>query len=322
VRHASNHQRHHRRVGADGRRRHHGRGAAVGDLAGDAEVGGSMGKAKSKRTGKALKQHDTFRVEARELRALLKSLEKNARRVVQDVIAIGRVLGRVKKIKGPAFLLGWLKQNHFRMSEDTVERYIRIAEASAKFRNLRNLRELAPSAILEFAHPDISQEFVDAMIARGKAGERITAKLIRAEVVQEPLTKPVVDLLDAAPPPGAVWPAAVSDDSQPPPIAIRPMARLAPADRIETITTEHAAEIVERHYAKDILDALLTLERAGQRTDMTAILKLLLAPENEHKLSGVRAGINFAIRVKNALDSAGLAGNPPLRVIKSDERDD
>jgi hypothetical protein len=92
-------------------------------------------------------------------------------------------------------------------------------------------------------------------------------------------------------------------------------ARRPTEDRVETMTAAHLDEIVQRGSAARILESLLTLDRES-RHGVVAIATLLLDPANREKLDRVRRGISFAIRVKGALDQAGLRGNPTLRLIE------
>jgi hypothetical protein len=92
-------------------------------------------------------------------------------------------------------------------------------------------------------------------------------------------------------------------------------ARRPTEDRVETMTAAHLDEITQRGSAARILESLLMLDRES-RHGVEAIIGLLLDPANIEKLDRVRRGIGFAIRVKGALDQAGLRGNPTLRLIE------
>jgi hypothetical protein len=92
------------------------------------------------------------------------------------------------------------------------------------------------------------------------------------------------------------------------------------AERVDPLTGASLADISRRHRAADAVQALVDLARRIEDCELEAVVQLLIEPINIEKLKLVRRGIELAIRIKGALDGAGLRGNPILRVIEGDHR--
>jgi Protein of unknown function (DUF3102) len=101
------------------------------------------------------------------------------RRVIGDVIEIGRRLTISKELCGHGDWLPWLKRE-FGWSDDSALRYMRVAEF-AKNRNLRDL-ELPVSGLYLLAAPSTPEAARDEVIERSEAGERLTPAQIRETV--------------------------------------------------------------------------------------------------------------------------------------------
>ena len=90
-----------------------------------------------------------------------------AGRVVADAIEIGRRLTDAKRF-GP-----WLKRE-FRWSEDTAERYMRVADLN-KFRPVRNL-DLPLKGLYLLAAPSVPEATRDDIIERAASGESFVGR--------------------------------------------------------------------------------------------------------------------------------------------------
>jgi hypothetical protein len=107
-------------------------------------------------------------------------IRKLGRRVVGDVIEIGRRLTEAKKLCGHGNWLPWLKRE-FGWSENTALRFMRAHELSSSLKSakLADL-EIPVSGLYLLAAPSTPPEVVDAVIERAKAGEHPK----HAEIVQ------------------------------------------------------------------------------------------------------------------------------------------
>jgi DUF3102 family protein len=103
-------------------------------------------------------------------------IRRLGRRLIDDLIEIGRRLADAKKRIGHGFYLEWLERE-FSWSHDQAARFIRLFELSQtnKFRELRNLRVSASSL---FLLARTTPETCDEIIARASRGEKLTAAKI------------------------------------------------------------------------------------------------------------------------------------------------
>ena len=92
------------------------------------------------------------------------------KRVVADVIEIGRLLTECKRICGHGNWLPWLDRE-FGWTDDTALNFMRVYELS-KSRNFRDL-SLPLSGLYLLAAPSTPQEARDEIIERAQAGEKI-----------------------------------------------------------------------------------------------------------------------------------------------------
>jgi Protein of unknown function (DUF3102) len=108
--------------------------------------------------------------------ALIRRLGK---RVITDIIEIGRRLKLAKDIVGHGGWKAWLEKE-FGWSADTALNFMRVYELSEDFesRNFRDLR-IAPSALYLLAKPSTPEEVRTEIIERAKAGEKITHKDVK-----------------------------------------------------------------------------------------------------------------------------------------------
>jgi ribosome-associated translation inhibitor RaiA len=101
------------------------------------------------------------------------------RRVIGDVIEIGRRLTISKELCGHGDWLPWLKRE-FGWSDDSALRFMQVAEF-AKNRNLRNL-EIPVSGLYLLAAPSTPEAARDEAIERSEAGERLTPAQIKETI--------------------------------------------------------------------------------------------------------------------------------------------
>jgi hypothetical protein len=101
------------------------------------------------------------------------------RRVIGDVIEIGRRLTISKKFCGHGGWLPWLERE-FGWSDDSALRFMQVAEF-AKSRNLRDL-EIPVSGLYLLAAPSTPEAARDEVIERSEAGERLTPAQIKETI--------------------------------------------------------------------------------------------------------------------------------------------
>jgi hypothetical protein len=152
--------------------------------------------------------------------------------------------------------------------------------------------------------PEMRRSDIADMMARRESAER------RASTSPfEPATEPAPISLTAGP--ATAHPFRYAPAPPLPPDA---------ADH-SALTITNLAELAPVHSANRIVEALVILQREGaQCRDLSVVANQLLDPANVEKLERVRYGISFAIRLKGALDQAGLRGNPTLQLVnRSDD---
>jgi hypothetical protein len=133
----------------------------------------------SKRTPRAAQDDPILRREVQEIQRLKKRATTYGKKVLNDVIAIGKRLERIKDRVGHGNWLPWLRQN-FEWSGDTATNYVNIYKLSQtpKFRRLRDLVPLECLYVLARK----SEEVRDEIINRAEAGKTFTISAIRRVV--------------------------------------------------------------------------------------------------------------------------------------------
>jgi hypothetical protein len=119
-------------------------------------------------------------------------IRRLGKRVVEDVVEIGRRLTECKKLVGHGNWLPWIERE-FGWTDDTALNFMRVYEVS-KSRNFRDL-SLPVSALYLLAAPSTSKEARDKIIERARAGEPVsvaeTKRVIeRTKRHKQPASKP------------------------------------------------------------------------------------------------------------------------------------
>jgi hypothetical protein len=96
------------------------------------------------------------------------------KRVIKDVIEIGRRLAAAKELCGHGNWLPWLDRE-FGWEETTARRFMSVYELAGKSGNLQDL-SLPVSAIYLLAAPSTPDEARDEIIKRAEAGERCRSR--------------------------------------------------------------------------------------------------------------------------------------------------
>jgi hypothetical protein len=109
--------------------------------------------------------------------AVIRALSK---RVVGDVVEIGRRLAKCKEIAGHGGWLPWLKRE-FGWDERTAQRFLNVAELSAKSDKLSDLN-LPVSGLYLLAAPSTPEETRAAVIERAEKGEKLTLADVKSAV--------------------------------------------------------------------------------------------------------------------------------------------
>jgi Protein of unknown function (DUF3102) len=106
--------------------------------------------------------------------AVIRALGK---RVIGDVIEIGRRLTEAKKIAGHGNWLPWLERE-FGGSDDTALNYMNLAEM-VKSRTVRDL-SLPIKSLYLIAKPSTPDEARTEVIKRAESGEKLSVKDVQA----------------------------------------------------------------------------------------------------------------------------------------------
>ena len=102
------------------------------------------------------------------------------KRVVDDVIEIGRHLSEAREIAGHGNWLPWLERE-FGWSRQTADRLIQVFEASGKLPNLSNL-EIPVSGLYLLAAPSTPEAARTEIAKRSRAGEALPVAEVKAIV--------------------------------------------------------------------------------------------------------------------------------------------
>jgi hypothetical protein len=141
-------------------------------------------------------------------------IRRTAKRLIKDIVEIGRRLSIAKKLVGHGNWAGWLKEE-FDWSEGTALNFMRVFEfvekyKSKNFADLKTFEDLliAPSALYTLARSSTPEEVRNEIIERAAAGENITHSTVQevlaarvAARVQEALTPPAdetITIVDAS----------------------------------------------------------------------------------------------------------------------------
>jgi gas vesicle protein len=106
-------------------------------------------------------------------------IRRLGKRVVEDVLEIGRRLTECKKLVGHGNWLPWIERE-FGWTDDTALNFMRVYEVS-KSRNFRDL-SLPVSALYLLAAPSTPKEARDKIIERAQAGETIPVAEVKRTI--------------------------------------------------------------------------------------------------------------------------------------------
>jgi Protein of unknown function (DUF3102) len=153
--------------------------------------------------------------------AVIRELSK---RVMKDIIEIGRRLTEAKELVGHGNWAGWLK-TEFDWSAGTALNFMHVftfAEdyKSKKFTDL-NIADLniAPSAMYALARPSMPDEVRDDMMERAGAGEAITNTKVKEALATHAAAGEAISTDETPPPPPPAADEAITTDETPPPTA-------------------------------------------------------------------------------------------------------
>jgi hypothetical protein len=106
-------------------------------------------------------------------------IRRLGKRVIQDVIEIGRLLTVCKEIVGHGGWLEWLERE-FRWSPATATNVMRVYEtfAASKFKNFANL-DLSVSMFYLLAAPSTPEDARDQVLDRAAAGEKLSTANVK-----------------------------------------------------------------------------------------------------------------------------------------------
>jgi len=136
---------------------------------GDLTVAEAVAAAKLKANAPVLAEH------AEAIRAA-------GKRVIADIIEIGRRLSECQKMLGHGNWLGWLERE-FGWSDRTALNYMRVYDLSGKSETVADL-SLPVSGLYLLAAPSTPDEARDAIIGRAEAGEMLSVADVRRAIDQ------------------------------------------------------------------------------------------------------------------------------------------
>ena len=113
-------------------------------------------------------------------------IRKLGKRVVDDIIEIGRRLQKAKDLVGHGGWAAWLERE-FDWSQDTASNFINVymlSQQDPKFRTVRNLN-LPLNALYLIARKSTPETVKNEIIERAKAGEAVTAKTVKDALESE-----------------------------------------------------------------------------------------------------------------------------------------
>jgi hypothetical protein len=110
------------------------------------------------------------------------------KRVVDDVIEIGRLLTECKKVAGHGGWLPWLKRE-FGWSDKTAERFMAIHRLGMRFDNLSDLA-VPVSSLYLLAAPSTPEAACTEVILRAEAGEKVPVEEVKRVIARsKPATR-------------------------------------------------------------------------------------------------------------------------------------
>jgi len=109
-------------------------------------------------------------------------IRRRGKRVVADVIEIGRRLTEAKKIAGPGNWLPWLDRE-FGWSEDTAERFIRLAALANEIPQVAEY-DIPISGLYLLAAPSTPEQAREQIIARAENGEAISVGTVKQTIAK------------------------------------------------------------------------------------------------------------------------------------------
>src|SRR5262249_25434291 len=110
------------------------------------------------------------------------AIRQLGKRVVEDVVEIGRRLIEAKEIAGHGNWLPWLDRE-FGWSPSTAENYINLFKLSAKFPTVGNL-DFDLRALYMLAAPSTPTEAQDEIIKRAEVGEKVTVADVKTAIAK------------------------------------------------------------------------------------------------------------------------------------------
>lgn len=119
-------------------------------------------------------------------------IRRLGKRVIADIIEIGRRLSEAKPLVGHGHWEAWL-ETEFGWSADTALNFMRVYELSENYKS-RKFRDLmiAPSALYFLAKPSTPETVRTNIIERADAGETITVNTVRAATEQSGTNTPAL----------------------------------------------------------------------------------------------------------------------------------
>jgi hypothetical protein len=188
-----------------------------------------------------------------------------AKRTVEDIVKIGRLLTAAKKRIPHGGWLSWL-QREFGWSADTATNYMNVYKVSRRpgFRKIRNMAKVAPTLLYKLAAaPD---EVVDNVVERLNRGEKVGSNVRYVTVTKVhrklKIVSPYYVKPDRPSPPS--WPARVVQFPTPTgnEVAAKRTDALALIDALEQADDAVLAEVLDLLHGER-QDALAAVVRAA-----------------------------------------------------------
>ena len=131
---------------------------------------------------------EPFSIRFPELVAHVAEIRRLGKRVVRDVIEIGRRLTECKDIVGHGNWLPWLERE-FGWTDKTAENFINVSKAAGKFENFSNLN-IPVSGLYLLAAPNTPDEAKAEVIERAEKGEKLSVADVKTTIANAKTKQP------------------------------------------------------------------------------------------------------------------------------------
>jgi len=105
------------------------------------------------------------------------------KRTVEDILAIGKELCRVRELMPQDILFGQWREGKFGMHRNTAANMMRVYERFGEAHNYC-APDLSPTVLYELAKPSTPDTVVEDTLAAAEAGEKVTVASVKDQIAQ------------------------------------------------------------------------------------------------------------------------------------------